>query len=162
MILVALGSNMRAGKRESPDAVRAALKALETLAEVEATSRLYRSPAWPDPTDPPFTNAVARLGRAPSPEALLAGLHGIEASFGRSRSRANAPRPLDLDLIDYRGMRRAPDDRSGLELPHPRCAERDFVLAPILDVAPDWRHPTLGRSAAELLAMLKHRSAVPM
>ena len=77
-------------------------------------------------------------------------LHGIEAVFGRSRGAANAPRTLDLDLIDYNGR----IEDGALVLPHPRAAVRGFVLLPLADVAPDWRHPVSGRPVQDLIAAL--------
>lgn len=162
MILVALGSNMDFGERAPGDILAAALEAIETHASIVKTSRFYRSPAWPDPTEPPFTNAVAQVSHAPEPDSLLATLHRIEAMFGRVRGRRNAPRTLDLDLLDYDGRIVRGEAPGGLALPHPRMHVRDFVLAPLADIAPGWRHPLLGETAAELLAGLPERSAVPI
>ena len=150
MILIALGANQNSSAG-SPAATFAA--ALESLAArgvaALAVSRLFTSPAWPDPSEPPFTNAVAAVETALSPAELMAALHAVEAEFGRERRVPNAPRPLDLDLIDYEGRVESP--LSGPILPHPRAVERAFVLAPLLDVAPDWRDPVSGRLGRELL-----------
>jgi len=151
MILVALGSNLdsRAG---SPIAtLNAALDALTKHSVGIATvSHFYESPAWPDPSDPVFVNAVAHVVTALSPAELLETLHGVEREFGRIRERKNAPRTLDLDLLDYDGRIEAGPP----VLPHPRIAERAFVLVPLADVVPDWRHPGTARSVQELLAAL--------
>ena len=112
-------------------------------------SRWWRSAAWPDPADPPFVNGVALVERALDPHETLAALHAIERVFGRERSRRNAPRTLDLDLIAHgRRVLDSPD----LVLPHPRAAERLFVMGPLAEIAPAWRHPACGRTAAELAA----------
>jgi 2-amino-4-hydroxy-6-hydroxymethyldihydropteridine diphosphokinase len=113
-------------------------------------SPFYRTPAWPDPSDPPFVNAVALVQTPLGPPGLLQALHGIEAAFGRERSRPNAPRTLDLDLIDYDGR---VEDGPPL-LPHPRVTARAFVLRPLADVAPGWTHPVTRQSVAALLAAL--------
>jgi 2-amino-4-hydroxy-6-hydroxymethyldihydropteridine diphosphokinase len=119
---------------------------------LEATSQWYETNPVPPSGQPNYINGVARLARVPgpaiSPPSLLATLQSIEAQFGRQRAEANAARTLDLDLIDMDGLvRDAPDPI----LPHPRAHLRAFVLLPLLDVAPDWVHPGLKRSARELL-----------
>lgn len=136
------------------DIITGALRALEKIATPVGRSRLYGSPAWPDPSDPPFVNAVAAFSAGPPPDGFLAALHAIEAGYGRRRTRRNGPRTLDLDLLDYNGLIRSPGLDGALALPHPGIAERAFVLAPLAEVAPDWRHPVLGASAAGLLARL--------
>ena len=128
-----------------------ALKALTKAGvTIQCISRLHNTPAWPDPSDPPFVNAVAGIGTALKPMELMALLHKVETDHGRTRSTKNAPRTLDLDLIDY--LSRIEDGPP--ILPHPRMAERRFVLEPLAEIAPHWRHPVTGKTAAELLAGL--------
>ena len=117
---------------------------------IEKQSGFYRSPAWPDPIDPAFVNAVVAARTGLTPAALLAVLHEVEARFGRKRGELNAPRTLDLDLIDYDGRIEAGPP----QLPHPRMGTRAFVLVPLRDVAPDWRHPISGRTVSEMIARL--------
>ena len=151
MILIALGANLRSSAGEPAATLQAALAALETRgADVQAVSKFYATPAWPDPNDPPFVNAVAHIETALPPRELLATLHDIEMAFGRRRSERNAPRTLDLDLLDYDGR----IETGPPELPHPRMAQRGFVLIPLADVAPGWRHPITGRSLQSLIADL--------
>jgi 2-amino-4-hydroxy-6-hydroxymethyldihydropteridine diphosphokinase len=153
MILVALGANL-AGPAGSPRAqLEAALAALaDHGVAVRARSRWWRSDAWPDPGDPPFVNAVAEVATALAPEELLAALHAIEAQLGRRRSAPNAARPIDLDLLDYDGMVR--HSGVGPLLPHPRLAERRFVLLPLAELVPEWRHPVSGLGVGALIAAL--------
>ncbi len=150
MILIALGANEKSHVGPPPVTFLVALEALEVRGVTTVDlSRMFTSPAWPDPNDPPFTNAVALVRTTLSPPDLMAALHAVEADFGRERRVPNAPRPLDLDLIDYDGRTESPP--GGPVLPHPRAAERAFVLAPLLDVAPGWRDPASGREGRELL-----------
>ncbi len=154
MILIAAGSNLPFCGVDSQQLVLHSILAVGQLTELVAKSPLYSSPAWPDPTDPPFVNAVAQISTVMEPAALLAALHAVEAAFGRQRGQKNAPRTLDLDLLAYGNIR---SDRPAL--PHPRFSSRDFVLAPLCDIAPDWRPPGGGRTAAELLQALPVRAA---
>jgi 2-amino-4-hydroxy-6-hydroxymethyldihydropteridine diphosphokinase len=159
---IALGSNL-AGRYSSPKAaVEAAIVALESVdIQVVARSRLYRSTAWPEPSDPEFVNAVISVETSLSPSVLLACLHNIEALFGRERRHMNAPRTLDLDIVDYGGTVSSPGETP--ILPHPRLADRAFVLLPLMDVAPAWRHPVTGRTIRELVAALPYPpSAAPL
>jgi 2-amino-4-hydroxy-6-hydroxymethyldihydropteridine diphosphokinase len=112
------------------------------------TSRVWTGPAWPDPSDPPYYNAVVEGSWRDGPQELLALLLETELSFGRQRSVRNAPRTLDLDLLDHEGGRGRfePD----LVVPHTRLSGRPFILGPLAEAAPDWRHPETGRSALEL------------
>lgn len=110
-------------------------------------SSLWWSKAWPDPAQPSYLNAVAITRTAWSSGEAMQALLGLERAFGRVREKPNAPRTLDLDLIDHGGSVLT---RAGLVLPHPRAHERAFVMGPLAEVAPDWRHPVLGVSAARL------------
>ncbi|NOX84313.1 MAG: 2-amino-4-hydroxy-6-hydroxymethyldihydropteridine diphosphokinase [Alphaproteobacteria bacterium] len=163
MILIAAGSSLPFCGIDSQQIVLSAFSALGRLTDLGAISPLYHTPAWPDPAEPPFVNAAAVIGTDLPPEALLAVLHAIEAGFGRLRQRKNAPRTLDLDLIAYgqdrRGGSSAVGDGAGLQLPHPRLAEREFVLAPLADIAADWRSPKTGKTVREMLAALPVRAA---
>lgn len=153
MILVALGANLPTPEGTAPAATlrRAAaeIAALPALQPI-ALSRLWDSAAVPPSAQPRFVNAVMALEGSVDPDALLAALHGIEARYGRVRGEVNAARTLDLDLIDANGAIRA----GPLILPHPRLGERAFVLLPLADVAPAWRHPVTGKGVAELVAGL--------
>ena len=150
-IFIALGANIPSAVGPPDATLRAALAALEAKGvQILAVSGFHQSHAWPDPADPPFTNAVAQIQTELQPFALLGLLHEVETAFGRERSTPNAPRPLDLDLIDYGGR----VEQGRVELPHPRMAERYFVLAPLAEIAPGWRHPVTGKNVETLLAVL--------
>jgi len=159
MILIALGASLPSRAGGPADTLRAALTSLGARGiTVERQSGFYESPAWPDPSDPPFINAVASVRTELTPADLMRVLHEIEDAFGRQRGRRNAPRTLDLDLIDYDGR----VEPGPPELPHPRMASRAFVLLPLRDVAPDWRHPSSGRTVSELIAEAPSAGVKPL
>jgi 2-amino-4-hydroxy-6-hydroxymethyldihydropteridine diphosphokinase len=160
-IIVALGGNLAEAGRDVAATLEGALQALPAAGvAVLSRSRLWRSAAWPDPYAPAFLNAVALVDTTLDPQALLVALHGLEGRFGRRRSSPNAPRTLDLDLVAYG---RKVERTSTLVLPHPRAAERRFVMGPLAEIAPRWRHPTDGRTAAELAtAAPMGRDAAPI
>jgi len=149
-VVLALGGNL-AGDYPSLEALlEAALSSFPRAGlRIVRRSGWWRSAAWPDPSQPAYLNAVAIVETTLSPREVLAAIHALEAEFGRKRGLANAPRTLDIDLVAYGGR---VIDAPGLTLPHPRAAERRFVMGPLAEIAPRWTHPTLGSSAAELAA----------
>jgi 2-amino-4-hydroxy-6-hydroxymethyldihydropteridine diphosphokinase len=153
--LIAIGANLPAGDGAPPlESCKAALAALDALPgmRVVAASRWWESaPIPPNPASPRYINGVALLEGVATPESLLAALQGIESAAGRTRPYPNAPRVLDLDIIDLDGLvRDAPDP----VLPHPRAHLRGFVLLPLAEVAPDWVHPRLKLPVSALIAAL--------
>ncbi len=164
MIVIAIGANLPGPAGSALQNCEAALVELAASGiTVRRRSRWYRSPPWVPadqpsrspsghaPAQPWYVNGVAVVETALDPVALLALLHATEARFGRVRTpeTLNAARPLDLDLIDYDGMVR--DDGVPPVLPHPRLETRAFVLRPLAEIAPNWRHPKSGRSVKDLL-----------
>ena len=155
MIIVAVGANLAATGYESPLAsCEAAVERLNGDADIRVvgSSRWYESEPVPKSDQPWYVNGAVAVETDLIPEVLLARLHVIEDSFGRVRRVRNEARPLDLDLIDYMGQVRI--GAVAPTLPHPRAAERSFVLLPIRDLAPDWRHPVTGERLAEMIAAL--------
>ncbi len=151
---MAIGANLPSNEGVQPfETCQRAAAALDGVAGLRAVglSRWYQTAPMPPSGQPPYTNGVVSLEGAVLPEILLAALQRIEHRFGRIRTGINAPRTLDLDIIAMGGLVRAAPDPI---LPHPRMHLRAFVLAPLLDLAPDWRHPILGQTARALLAGL--------
>jgi len=148
-VIVALGCNDKGVWSSCREALEAALARFRPEGvDVVARSSWWSSQAWPDPTDPPFLNGVVLVRTEHDPHALMAVLGRIEDAFGRRRGVRNAPRTLDLDLIAWG---RKTGDLDGLILPHPRAAERLFVMGPLAEVAPEWVHPA-GQGTASGLA----------
>ncbi|MDE1882949.1 MAG: 2-amino-4-hydroxy-6-hydroxymethyldihydropteridine diphosphokinase [Rhodospirillales bacterium] len=154
MILIAIGANMPGTDGMTPveicEAAAGAIRAIPGLSFV-ALSPWYRTKPIPASGQPDYCNGMIRMNGALDPVELLRRLQDIEARFGRERSVPNAPRTLDLDIIDMTGMIRATPDPV---LPHPRAHLRAFVLRPLLDVASSWRHPVLRKNVTTLLAEL--------
>ena len=151
MILIALGANLPSPAGPPATTLRAALARLEQQGvKIQSVSSFYETPAWPDPGQPAYVNAVAAVETTLQPVELLTVLHGVETDFGRLRSAPNASRALDLDLLDHGGKVMT----GGVTLPHPRMTERSFVLVPLAEIAPDFIFPDQQKKVSELLSSL--------
>lgn len=162
MILVALGSNLPGPWGSPRQALRRALAEMPRHnIRVRKVSPLHETAPFGLANQPRFVNAMALVETALAPEALMRALHMIEREAGRVRRIRWGPRTLDLDLIDYNGLIRRPSRASikPLALPHPGMGERTFVLVPLVEIAPRWRHPVTHELAAltlRKLCRLKH------
>lgn len=154
-IYVGAGANLPHPSYGPPaETLRAALLELDRQGgRVLRCSRWYRTAPVPVSDQPWYVNVVAEVATTLSADDLLLTLHEIEELFGRVRSVPNAPRLIDLDLLDFRGEIASAGAGKAV-LPHPRMAARAFVLRPLADLAPAWRHPVSGASIHDLLATL--------
>jgi 2-amino-4-hydroxy-6-hydroxymethyldihydropteridine diphosphokinase len=150
---IGLGANLPSAAGAPGETITAAIDRLAGFGHVTARSGLYRTAPVGYIDQPAFVNAAVLLETELAPLPLLDALLGIERSFGRDRAAGppKGPRTLDLDLLLYEDL--VLDD-SALTLPHPAMHERRFVLAPLAEIAPEWRHPRLGQTISELLADL--------
>lgn len=158
IVLVALGSNRCHGRHGRPEGVvRAAVAALAGLGPiVRASPIIATAPIGPGTRR--YANAVVAMDWDGSLPALLRALKAIEQDFGRRAGRRWGDRVLDLDIV---GAGDTVLTAPGIAVPHPRLAERRFVLDPLLAVAPDWRHPRLRRTARQLHARALRPKALP-
>ncbi|WP_373357097.1 2-amino-4-hydroxy-6-hydroxymethyldihydropteridine diphosphokinase [Pseudoroseicyclus sp. CXY001] len=171
-MFIALGANLDGASHDRDAALPAAAEAVAKAADAPVRiSRLYRSPAFPAGSGPDYVNAVLAVDWPAPPEDILAALHAIEAAFGRERQRRWGPRTLDLDLLAaaaairpgregwaaWAGLpleRQKAEAPGELILPHPRLQDRAFVLLPLAEISPGWRHPVTGETVEAMLAAL--------
>ncbi len=170
--LIGLGANVASPDMSLVDTIDQAIEKIPVASESNPhRSRFFETPCFPAGAGPDYVNAAITLKTLRTPRQLLDDLHKIEADFGRERAERWGQRTLDLDLLAYGDLvfpdgstyqswvdlppeqqrLRAPDE---MILPHPRLHERAFVLIPLNDIAPDWRHPVLNRTIAEFCAAL--------
>jgi 2-amino-4-hydroxy-6-hydroxymethyldihydropteridine diphosphokinase len=154
-IYLALGTNL--GDRFAN--LRAAIAALAPQVRVETESRIYETPPWGFIDQPAFLNMALRAETDLPPADLLAFLKQLESALGREPTFRNGPRLIDIDILFYDDMVL---DTPPLVIPHPRLHERDFVLVPLADIAPDFIHPVLQQSIRTLLdARCSNITAIP-
>lgn len=152
-ILIALGANLPSSHGSPRQTCDAVLPELERRGiRVLSRSRWFESAPVPVSEQPWFINGVIAVETRLAPTRLLAVLHEIERLFGRARREINAARMIDLDLICYGDM--VSDGPEPPILPHPRLRDRAFVLLPLADIAPDWRHPATRDRVADMIDAL--------
>lgn len=152
MIIIGIGGNLASRFGSPRETCEAALVAMAAHGiHPRRRSRLWRTAPVPVSDQPWFVNLVADVETDLPPHRLLDVLNDIEEDFGRVRMHRDEARPIDLDIIDYRGWLVRTDR---LALPHPRLEARAFVLRPLAEIAPGWRHPLTRTPAAALLAAL--------
>ena len=149
---LALGSNI--GDRLA--ALRAAVEAMRALVTIDKISPVYETAAAYITDQPPFLNAALTGTTFLTPQALLTQLKSLEIEIGRLPTFRYGPRLLDIDILFYGDqVLKQPD----LTVPHPRMAERDFVMRPLADIQPDWQHPVTRLTARQMLGTLPASAA---
>lgn len=171
-ILLALGANLPSVWGKPAETLSHAIGDIsERIGSVAISSRFFATPAYPDGSGPDFVNAVVGLEADLSPGQLLEMCHVVETKARRVRDSRWEPRTLDIDVLacddlvlptaavqaHWRTLpmgEQATTTPDELILPHPRLQDRAFVLVPMMDIAPDWRHPLTGQSTEQMLAAL--------
>jgi 2-amino-4-hydroxy-6-hydroxymethyldihydropteridine diphosphokinase len=167
-VLIAFGSNV---SDDQEDSMAVILNSIELLVNNSIKkpdiSQFYKTPAFPVGAGPDFINCVLAAETQLAPDELLSMFHEIEAILGRKREKRWGQRVIDIDLLNYENFVKPSDDvvntwinmaltdqmertPEHLILPHPRIQDRAFVLVPMADVAPEWRHPVLGKTTVEM------------
>lgn len=176
MILIGVGANMSGEWGPPTESIARVLHQINNQGlHIVKASLAYRSAPVGPAGQGDYVNAVVSLSTHLPPRALLARLKALEYQAGRRASRRWSERPLDLDLLAYRGVVREwpglrprdlfigqsppPADPGSLILPHPELHRRPFVVRPLLDIAPDWHHPVSGKTAAQMWRELKNLPA---
>ncbi len=156
-IYIALGGNLG----DVPSYFRATRNSIEQWpnTHVIASSLLYRTPPMGPLGQADYYNAVMAIESTLEALVLLDHLQDIEAQHGRVRAEHWGPRTLDLDII---AMANNIIDTDRLTLPHPHMHQRQFVLRPLCDIAPNWQHPRLGKTAAAMLDALLAAGEAPL
>lgn len=153
IIYLSLGSNL--GDRLAT--IKKALRMLESRVDVRSVSSVYETEPWGLKNQPLFLNLVCSGQTDLTPDALLDFVKGIEQQLGRQPAVRYGPRSIDIDILFYD---RRTFRSSKLEIPHPRLADRAFVLYPLADIAPDLEHPVTGKTVCAMLAELEEQESV--
>ena len=149
MIHINIGSNLNSTHGSRDQNISMAVKQLmNNKIKIKKISDFYETPSYPNKNNPSFLNIGLLVDTNSNPTSLLNDILIIEKKLGRIRSKKNAPRTCDIDIIDFKGKVK---DFDNLQLPHPKCHARNFVLYPIKEIDPDWTHPILKKNVDFLI-----------
>ena len=152
MILIGLGANLPSYYGSPEETLKVTQQILERAGiHIARASQIWTSAPVPLSDQPWYRNAVIQVETEMSAEKLFQSLQNVEQALGRERWERNAARVIDLDLLAYNNQMIA---QSHLHVPHPRLHERAFVLYPLWEIAPLWKHPALGKTVSEMIANL--------
>ena len=155
VVYLALGSNL--GNRAAN--LKEAIAALPPQMEVKAKSKVYETPPWGYTEQEKFLNQVLMVRTYLKPEQLLKHLKRLEVALGRVASFRNGPRLIDIDILFYDDL---VFESQELVIPHPHMHKRGFVLLPMMDIAPDFVHPSRNQSIRKMIAGCDLRGIVPL
>jgi len=148
-IYLGIGSNL--GNRIS-NIQKAKFKLIQNNIKIIKSSNFYESLSWPNQKNPKFLNVVLEINTNLSPLNLLKKCKRIEKEIGRKKAAKNSPRKCDIDIIDYKKVKKI----KGIILPHPRMHERNFVLLPLFELNKNWKHPRLKQHIKRLIFLLSN------
>ncbi len=158
MIHINIGSNLNSSHGSRYQNISIAVKHLiDSKINIKKISDFYETPSYPNKNNPSFLNIGLLIDTNSDPRSLLNDILVIEKKLGRIRSKKNDPRTCDIDIIDFNGM---VNNLDNLQLPHPKCHVRNFVLYPIKEIDPKWTHPILMKSVDFLINELTQTARI--
>ena len=155
MIIINIGSNLNSIHGDRSENLKKAINLIvNEKIVINKISSIYETPSYPNKKNPKFLNICVEIYTLKKPSELLRCLKKIEKKLFRTNSYRNQPRTCDIDLIDYNGSLTS---TKILTLPHPRAHLRNFVLYPLKEINPNWKHPLLNKKIDILIRNLNHR-----
>ena len=152
IVFLGIGSNLGLRKRNIE---KAKFLLVEHKLDLISFSSYYETPSWPDPAKPKFLNIILKLKCKYNPQELLTICKDIEIKLGRKKTKKNAPRTCDLDIVDFNNLVSIKKDN--INLPHKMMHKRNFVLFPLFEIQRNWIHPVKQIDVKTLISLLPYR-----